>query len=165
MADIGSGGGFPGLVWAAAYPELSFTLIESSQKKTAFLERSAAGMGLERLQALPLRAEEAGRDPALRGSFHLVTARAVADLAVLAEYALPLLREGGMFMALKGPDPQEELTASAHAVELLGGSTEQVVCYQLPLSGEGRSVVLVRKNAPTPEKYPRRPGMPTKRPL
>ena len=165
VADIGSGGGFPGLVLAAASPQLDFTLIESSQKKTAFLLESAAQMGLDNLRAVPLRAEEAGRNPSLRAAFDVVTARAVAELNVLAEYSLPLLREGGFFLALKGPEPQEELAGAAHALKLLGGTVAQVLTYSLPCSQEGRSVVVLRKSAPTPEKYPRRPGMPNKRPL
>ena len=117
------------------------------------------------LRAVSLRAEEAGRNPALRAAFDVVTARAVAELNVLAEYSLPLLQEGGFFLALKGPEPQEELAAAAHALELLGGTVEQVLNYSLPSSREGRSVVVIRKSVPTPEKYPRRPGMPSKRPL
>lgn len=162
-ADIGSGGGFPGLVMAAAKPALSFTLIESANKKADFLAEAAKAMGTD-IQVEPLRAEEAGREEGLRNSFDLVTARAVAELSVLAEYALPLLKEGGVFLALKGPDPAEETENAARALEILGGSLEQVREYTLP-GGEKRTLLYIRKTAPTPEKYPRRPGMPTKKPL
>ena len=164
-ADLGSGGGFPGLVWAALQPQQPWTLIESAQKKAAFLRDCAAAMELPRLAVAAQRAEEAGRDPDCRGRFQLVTARAVAELAVLAEYALPLLAEGGVLAALKGPDPAEELAAAGQALALLGGTLEQVASYRLPRSGEGRTLIIVRKTASTPEKYPRRPGMPAKRPL
>lgn len=165
IADIGSGGGFPGLVQAAALPQREFTLLESSHKKCDFLNDCAAAMSLPKVEALCWRAEEAGRRDELRGAFALVTARAVAELAVLAEYALPLLEQGGLLLALKGPQPEEELDAAANALRLLGGETQQILRYQLPLSGEGRSVVVIAKTAPTPDKYPRRPGMPSKRPL
>lgn len=156
-ADLGSGGGFPGLVWAALQPQQPWTLIESAQKKAAFLRDCAAAMELPRLAVAAQCAEEAGRDPDCRGHFQLVTARAVAELAVLAE--------GGVLAALKGPDPAEELAAAGQALALLGGTLEQVAAYRLPRSGEGRTLIIVRKTAPTPEKYPRRPGMPAKRPL
>lgn len=164
VADIGSGGGFPGLVMAAACPETDFTLIESSRKKTDFLKETASAMGLTGVRALPLRAEEAGRDASLRESFDLVTARAVAELAVLAEYSFPLLKTGGVFFAMKGPDPTEELAAAANALSLLGGECEQILHYELPC-GESRSLLIIRKKQATPDKYPRRPGMPAKRPL
>lgn len=164
-ADLGSGGGFPGLVLAAAYPARRFTLIEASRKKAAFLDGCAAELGLSNLTALPCRAEEAGRQPLLRGSFDCVTARAVAELAVLAEYGLPLLRPGGILLAWKGPEPEREIAAAKQAFSLLGGEVEAVLPYRLPLSREGRSLVTLRKSGETADKYPRRPGMPQKRPL
>lgn len=165
VADIGSGGGFPGLVMAAAQPKNSFLLIESSHKKAAFLEECAIAMGLADLEVLPSRVEEAGQNPGFRGGFDLVIARAVAELAVLAEYALPLLRPGGLFFAMKGPEPQEESASAAHALARLGGMAEAPVFYELPFCHERRSLIIVRKIAPTPDKYPRRPGVPAKRPL
>lgn len=164
-ADLGSGGGFPGLVLAAAYPSRRFTLVEASRKKAAFLNDCAAELGLSNMAALPLRAEDAGREPRLRGHFDCVAVRAVAELAVLAEYALPLLKTGGLLLAWKGPEPQAEIIAASQALQLLGGEVEALRPYRLPLLDEGRSLVVVKKSGETPEKYPRRPGMPEKRPL
>lgn len=165
VADIGSGGGFPGLILAAARPELYVTLIESSRKKAEFLEECAAALGIVDLAVFSCRAEDAGRQPDLRGSFSAVTARAVSELSVLAEYALPLLAPNGVFFAMKGPCPREETEKAAGALDLLGGVVEETRYYTLPFSREKRSVVILRKTAPTPDKYPRRPGIPVKRPL
>jgi len=164
-ADLGSGGGFPGLVLAAAYPARRFVLFDSARKKTDFLNDCTAALDLGNVAARPLRAEAAGQQPQLRGCFDCVTARAVAELAVLAEYALPLLRLGGVFCAWKGPEPQVEITAAAQALALLGGELRQILAYTLPFCGEGRSLVVIGKTGETPQKYPRRPGMPSKRPL
>ncbi len=164
-ADIGSGGGFPGLVFAAALAGSRFTLIESAQKKAAFLADCARQMELADLAVLSLRAEEAGKDPQLRAGFDLVTARAVAELAVLAEYALPLLKVGGIFCAMKGPKTTEEITAAKDALAILGGEIEQTHAYQLPQNAGERSLIIIRKRSGTPDKYPRRPGMPVKKPL
>ena len=164
-ADLGSGGGFPGLVLAAAYPARRFILLDSARKKTDFLNDCAAALDLANAEARPLRAEEAGQQPQLRGCFDCIMARAVAELAVLAEYALPLLRPGGIFLAWKGPEPQAEIAGAAQAMALLGGETRQILSYTLPFSAEGRSLVVIGKSGETPQKYPRRPGMPGKRPL
>ncbi|NLF79617.1 MAG: 16S rRNA (guanine(527)-N(7))-methyltransferase RsmG [Clostridia bacterium] len=164
-ADLGSGGGFPGLVLAAAYPARRFVLLESARKKTDFLNDSAAALDLGNVSARPLRAEEAGQQPQLRGCFDCIMARAVAELAVLAEYALPLLRLGGVFLAWKGPEPQAEIAAAAPALAVLGGELLQSRGYTLPFSGEGRTLTVIGKTRETPQKYPRRSGMPRKKPL
>lgn len=163
--DIGSGGGFPGLVLAVACPDWDFTLLEATGKKCAFLERCGRELGLSNVRVLNCRAEEAGRDPALRAGFDLATARAVAPLAVLAEYALPLLRLGGRLAALKGAGWEAELAQAEAALALLGGGVAQAIPQQLPRSGDQRALLLIEKLAPTPDKYPRRPGIPQKRPL
>jgi 16S rRNA (guanine527-N7)-methyltransferase len=164
-ADIGTGGGFPGLVLAAMLPDNPFTLIESSQKKAAFLGDCAQELALREIKVLPLRAEQAGQQPHLRAGFDLLTARAVAELAVLAEYALPLLKIGGVFAAFKGPKAAEEVSQASKALEILGGAIEKQLDYKLPDSGDSRCLILIRKEQPTPDKYPRRAGMPLKRPL
>jgi len=165
VADIGSGGGFPGLIWAAAWPELKYTLIESSQKKHVFLQEAAIAMEIGNVQILCRRAEEAGRDPDLRAAFTAAVARAVSNLSVLMEYALPLLAQDGLFFAMKGPCPKKELLGAARALELLGGTAADTTYYHLPISDEKRSIVVIHKTSVTPDKYPRRPGLPGKRPL
>ncbi|MDO4581701.1 MAG: 16S rRNA (guanine(527)-N(7))-methyltransferase RsmG [Bacillota bacterium] len=162
-ADIGSGGGFPALPLAIACPRLEWTLLEAAQKKTAFLNEAAAALGLSNVRAVALRAEDAGRGE-LRGGFDIVTARAVAPLSVLSEYALPLLRAGGVFAAFKGANAAAELAAAQRALAVLGGTYAGQEDYTLP-DGEQRAVLLIVKTAATPDKYPRRAGMPAKKPL
>ncbi|MDO4733409.1 MAG: 16S rRNA (guanine(527)-N(7))-methyltransferase RsmG [Bacillota bacterium] len=164
ICDLGSGGGFPGLVLAIARPERPITLVEATEKKCVFLEECAAELGLSQLQVVNARAEEAGRDPALRERFPLVTARALAALNVLCEYGLPLLAEGGTLLAYKGAGWEEEVAAAANALDLLNAGLGESRLYQLP-GGDQRCLLRVEKRGPCPEKYPRRPGMPTKRPL
>lgn len=164
LCDLGSGGGFPGLVLAIARPERPITLVEATEKKCAFLEECAGELGLSQLRVVNARAEEAGRDPALREQFAVVTARALAAMNVLCEYALPLLEQGGSLLAYKGAGWEEEAEAAANALSLLNGGLQGHSLYQLP-GGDQRCLLRVEKTGPCPEKYPRRPGMPTKRPL
>ncbi len=164
VLDIGSGAGFPGIPLAIVFPEKKFFLIESLGKKAQFLTTVARELDLRNVKILPMRAEDVGRDEKYRGKADLVTARAVAELRVLAEYALPLLRMGGTFLAMKGAQYTEELSAAVEALEILGGSVAEVHPYNL---GAERQYVLIeiRKDRETGEKYPRRAGIPVKRPL
>lgn len=165
VADIGSGGGFPGLVLAAACPQLRFTLIEATGKKCEFLVDCSQKMHLDNVKVINMRAEEAGRRPELRGQFDYVTARAVAPLAVLVEYAAPLLRVGGSLVAMKGGNFAAERQEAENALRLLHCTAAPTQCHTLPQSGEQRALIIIRKEMETEEKYPRRPGMPHKRPL
>ncbi len=165
VADVGSGAGFPGLVLAIARPQGRYVLFESSAKRVAFLSLAVAELGLSNVEVLPLRAEEAGRQPAHRERYDLVLARAVARLPVLLEYTLPLTRLEGHALLMKGPEANEEAQASARALDLLGGRLADVKRLTLPMGMGRRSLVLVRKIAPTPPRYPRAPGLPAKRPL
>jgi 16S rRNA (guanine527-N7)-methyltransferase len=162
IADLGSGGGFPGLVLAAALPEAHVTLVESVGKKCAHLEATADGAGLGNVDVVNARAEDwyAGA-----GTQDLVTARAVASLPVLVEYASPLLRVGGALLAWKGrPDPQEEADGAAAAAIL--GLEAGAARPMMPYAGAGeRRLYLYLKVGPTPNGYPRRAGMARKRPL
>ena len=163
VLDLGSGAGFPGLVLAAVFPALSFTLLDATAKKCDFLRDTAAVMGLSNVDVICGRAEDIGRGE-LRESFGLVTARAVASLRELIELALPLLKTGGALLAYKGAKYQAEIDEAAHALAELRGEIGEVTEYALA-GGDRRALVAVRKLAPTPAKYPRRPGMPHKRPL
>ncbi|HNW04747.1 MAG TPA: 16S rRNA (guanine(527)-N(7))-methyltransferase RsmG [Oscillospiraceae bacterium] len=153
LADVGAGAGFPGAVLKIARPDLRLTLIDGLGKRVTFLAALSERLGFE-AECLHLRAEEAGRDPALRERFDLVTARAVAGMNVLAEYCLPLVKRGGTFAAMKGPEPDAEIAAAEKAIRLLGGAKPKWACYRLP-SGDGRTLVTVQKIAATPEAYPR----------
>lgn len=177
VIDVGSGAGFPGVVLAAARPAFRVTLLDSLRKRMDFCQRAARGAGIDNVAAVWGRAEDAGRlatstaaatdtPPPLRASADAVVARAVAELRVLAELCLPLVREGGLWVAAKGPDPDEEVGAATAAITQLGGSPPTV--HRLPPLGPGlpaRSLVVVNKVAETPPQFPRRAGVPAKRPL
>lgn len=162
IADLGSGAGFPGLPLAIALPHAGVALIESTARKCAFIRAAADAAGLTNVEVVAERAEawNAGT-----GTRDLVTARALAPLAVLAEYAAPLLREGGALVAWKGRrDPQEERDAAAAAVEL-GLAVEEIRPVHPYPGAQNRHLHVLRKVASTPERFPRRPGMARKRPL
>jgi 16S rRNA (guanine527-N7)-methyltransferase len=163
--DVGTGAGFPGLPLKIMRPTLQMTLLDSSRKKIAFLEHLVQRLELKGVDLLWARAEEAGQDAHQRERYDVVLARAVADLAVLVEYCLPLCRKGGCVIAQKGAQVEQELQAAQAAIHLLGGELRAVKTIQLPGLKETRSLVLLEKVAPTPAKYPRRPGIPGKRPL
>jgi len=164
VADIGSGAGLPGIPLAVLRPDLSFILIDSLRKRCGFLQETAESLGLKNVIVLNLRAEEAGREPSLRGKCQGVSARAVARLPVLCEYCLPLLMPGGCFYAMKGDKAQEELLESSNVLKILHGVPKPLFEYVLK-GGEQRALVIIEKTGNTPQEYPRRPGVPEKNPL
>lgn len=164
VLDIGSGAGLPGVPLKIAWPALELVMLESVGKKCRFLEQVRDRLQLERVQVIEGRAEELGRDPAHRESYDLVVARAVAPLPVLLEYALPLLRVGGWLAAPKGSAALSELGASEAALSALGGRLHDAVPWEPP-QGLRQTVALVQKTQPTDARYPRRTGIPSKRPL
>jgi len=163
--DIGSGAGFPGIPVAIVRPETNWLLLEAMQKRAAFLSQVKNELSLDNVSILNARAENAGRNPEHREKHQIVTARAVTSLAVLSEYALPLLTVGGHFIAMKGPAVEDELEQGKKALEILGGEIEEIVHAPLPFSAEERIFIIIKKCVPSPNKYPRREGMPEKRPL
>jgi 16S rRNA (guanine527-N7)-methyltransferase len=163
--DVGSGAGLPGLPLKILLPHIQLTLIESAAKKAAFLRHVVAALGLAGVEVLVLRAEDAGRIPALREACDLAVARAVAALPVLAEYALPFLRPGGLLVALRGRAAGEDAAAAQGAIATLGGALRQIRQVDLPGMDSPRHLVVVEKVRPTPERFPRRAGIPAKRPL
>ncbi len=163
--DIGAGAGFPGLPLKIVCPGLQLTLLEATGKKVGFLKHMVSCLELEGVEVIKGRAEELGRDAAHRERYDLALARAVAELPVLVEYALPFCRLGGIFVAQKGAEGDAEAKAAAGAMATLGGILRRIVHLELPHLSEPRSLVVIEKIAPTPEKYPRRPGIPSKRPL
>ena len=163
--DIGAGAGFPGLPLKIVCPGLQLTLLEARGKKVGFLEHIVSRLELAGVEVIKRRAEELGRDAAHRERYDLALARAVAELPVLVEYALPFCRVGGLFVAQKGAEGDAEVRAAEGAIATLGGSLRRIVHLELPHLAEPRSLVVIEKIAPTPEKYPRRPGIPRKRPL
>ena len=161
--DLGSGGGVPGLVLAIARPDIGWSLLDAVRKKADALRTFAAALQLANVEVIADRAELLGRGPA-RETFDVVTARACAALPALVELALPLLRVGGTLVAWKGPIGDEELAAGGRVAALLGGAEPIVEAAGVPALGDHR-FVLVSKVEPTPDRYPRRPGQPVRRPL
>jgi 16S rRNA (guanine527-N7)-methyltransferase len=162
LVDVGSGGGLPGLPLKIARPTLGVTLVESDQAKAAFLVRACAALGLHDVEVLARRAEDVGRDPLYRESFDVAVARALAPMPVLAELCLPLVRVGGRLLAQK--TESEDLDAARRAIDAVGGALNRVAAAPSTARGAG-TVVIVDKVRATPPAYPRRPGVPARRPL
>ena len=165
VIDIGAGAGLPGLALKLAFPGIQLSLVESAAKKTAFLEHLTAKLGLGGIAVHTGRAEALARDENLRDSFDLVVVRGVAKLPLLLEYCLPFCKTGGRLIALKHGGDGRELDAAANALLELGGRIEKVVTVLIDGLTDDRIVILVEKTGPTPERYPRRTGIPAKRPL
>ena len=165
VIDVGAGAGFPGLPLKILHPALDLTLVEATGKKADFLTHMVQVLRLEGVTVLALRAEEVGQDPTHREQYDWAIARALAPMPVLAEYLLPLLRVGGVALAMKGRDVRVEMQAGQAAIEEIGGQLGALHEVQVPGLDEERYLVELNKVAATPAKYPRRPGMPSKRPL
>lgn len=163
--DVGSGAGFPGLALKIYCPQIEMTLLEATGKKVEFAGFAIQHLGLKRIQAIKGRAEELGQALEHRECYDVVLARAVAELPVLVEYLLPLCRPGGLVIAQKGASAQEESQMAEYAISVLGGRLKKIVPIELSGLAETRNLVLIDKVARTPDKYPRRPGIPGKRPL
>jgi 16S rRNA (guanine527-N7)-methyltransferase len=154
LADVGSGGGVPGIPLAIARPDVQVVLIESTRKKAAFLEEAVTKLGLENVRVSAVRAEDAGQSAQLRESFDVVVARAVATMDWLAEWCLPLVKKRGKMLAMKGPKAAEELPAAEHAIKLTGGSSPDVHRADLP-GADNHVIVEIGKVRRTPPAYPR----------
>lgn len=163
VIDVGTGAGFPSCPMKIVRPDLHITLLDSLNKRIRFLEMLSGELSLG-ADCIHGRAEELGRKGEYREKFDIATARAVANLSQLCEYCMPFVKIGGAFAALKGLGGREELETAQNAIKTLGGKVEQCIDYSLP-SGDGRTLIVIRKIAPTPEKYPRNKGQMTKKPL
>ena len=152
FVDVGSGAGFPGVPLTMLYPELGTILVDSLGKRVRFLQELTVALGVT-AECVHSRAEELGQT-SYREQCDVVTARAVANLSVLCEYCLPLAKVGGVFLAMKGPEVEEELEAAGNALDLLGGKVGEVYPFTLP-DGSRRNIIAIEKITPTPKKYPR----------
>ncbi|KAG4203674.1 hypothetical protein ERO13_A05G415200v2 [Gossypium hirsutum] len=158
IVDVGSGAGLPGLVLAVACPGWEVTLVESMNKRCLFLEHAVSLIGLSNVQVVRERAEKLGQDSNFRERFDVAVARAVAEMKVLAEYCLPLVRVGGLFVAAKGHNPQDEVKSAERATKLMGASVLQLCSVESHSPHGQRTAIICFKNRPTPRKYPRDPG-------
>lgn len=164
LADVGAGAGFPSIPLKIAFPRLEITLLDALSKRVDFLNAVIGELAFDGARALHMRAEDAGQKPSLREAFDIVTARAVADLSLLAEYCLPLARQGGFFLAMKGPKPEAEVEAAKKAVDALGGRADKMIKTNLP-GDINHSIIVIEKIRATPLKYPRKAGKAAKEPI
>jgi len=165
VIDVGSGAGFPGVPLKIVCPEMRLTLLEATRKKVSFLSHVVDVLGLTDVEVVHGRAEELGHDPDHREGYDWALARAVAEMATLAEYLLPLVRVGGAALSQKGADAVGEVHQAEGAIAALGGRVRRLVPVELRGLAETRYLVTIDKIAATPQNYPRRPGVPKKRPL
>lgn len=165
VLDLGTGAGFPALPLAIVRPDLQICALDATRKKVEFVGRTAQTLGLENIIPLVGRAESLGREAGQREGYHRVVTRAVAALPILVELALPFLPVGGLLVAQKGPILSEELEAGTRAAAEVGGEVRGVESFRLPVAGDARTLVVIEKTAPTPERYPRREGVPNRKPL
>ncbi|NLB45806.1 MAG: 16S rRNA (guanine(527)-N(7))-methyltransferase RsmG [Clostridiaceae bacterium] len=164
LVDVGTGAGFPGMPLKLLRPACSVVLLDALAKRLRFLDTVIEQLRLDNIRTWHGRAEDAGREDGLRGRFDLAVARAVAPLNVLAEYGLPLVRTGGLFVAMKGR-PESEWPLAARAVKILGGELEDIRQFTLPGTDMQRSLFCLRKVRTTPNAYPRKAGKAEKQPL
>ena len=163
--DLGTGAGFPGIPLKIVYPELKLVLLDSLNKRVKFLQEVIELLGLKEITAVHGRAEEMARKPEYREQFDCCVSRAVANLASLSEYCLPFVRLDGCFVPYKSEKIQEEIKGAEKVVQVLGGRIEEQKELYLPDSDIYRCLLLIRKEKPSPKKYPRKAGTPTKEPI
>lgn len=163
--DVGTGAGFPGLALKIAYPGLRMTLLDSLNKRIQFLDAVIDKLSLTGIETIHGRAEDFAKPGKLRESFDLCVSRAVANLSTLSEYCLPFIKEGGCFISYKSEKIAEEMEAARNAISILGGEIKKQVEFMLPDSDIYRNLFVIEKKRKTPEKYPRKAGLPGKEPL
>lgn len=166
LLDVGSGAGFPGLPLKIVRPSLRVIFLDSARKKMEVVQEVCRRrLGLRNAEIRWARAEDLGHDSVHREAYDRATARALGHLSVVCELCLPFLKIGGILIAQKGPEVEAELDAGRKAADVLGGLVTRDISLQLPILGDARRLIVVQKVAPTPERFPRRPGVPAKRPL
>lgn len=165
VVDVGTGAGFPGIPLKIVRQDVDITLLDSLQKRINFLDEVINELNLEKITTVHSRVEDFGKNKKYREEFDIATSRAVANLSTLSEYLLPLVKVGGKVISMKGSLIQEELENSKNAIKILGGKIEKVDEFDLPNSDISRNIVLIDKIKTTPNRYPRKAGEPSKKPL
>jgi 16S rRNA (guanine527-N7)-methyltransferase len=165
LVDVGAGAGFPSIPMKILVPGLQVTIVDSLNKRLTFLNELASKLELDNVSFHHARAEDFGQDKKHREQYEIVTARAVARLNVLAELCLPLAKKEGVFLALKASQSEEEVAEAKKAIAILGGKLIEEIKYELPKTYDPRFLVVIDKKKETPNKYPRKSGIPNKKPL
>ncbi len=165
LIDVGTGAGFPGIPLKIIRNDLEVVLLDSLQKRINFLQETINKLNLSKITARHFRVEEYARNKEQREKFDYATSRAVANLSTLSEYLIPLVKIRGYCICMKGSEIQEEIKQSQKAISILGGTIENIEKFYLPQSDITRNIILIKKEKITPNKYPRKPGMPAKEPL
>lgn len=165
VIDVGTGAGFPGLVLKIAKPEIKLTLLDSLNKRINFLKDVCEKVDINDVEFVHSRAEDGGKNRDYRGNFDTVVSRAVANLTVLSEWCIPFLKQGGYFLALKGPLAEQEVKDAKRAIKILGGQIEDIVEAEIPFTELKHKIIVIKKVGQTPLKYPRKPGIAIKTPI
>ncbi len=165
IIDVGTGAGFPGIPLKIVREDLDITLLDSLNKRIKFLDEVINEIELKGIKTVHARVEEFGKDKEYRENFDYATSRAVANLATLSEYMLPLVKKCGKCICMKGSNVESELKESKKAIEVLGGTIQKIESFNLPFSDISRNIIIINKIKETPLKYPRKPGMPSKEPI
>ena len=165
VIDVGTGAGFPGLVLKIAKPEIKLTLLDSLNKRINFLKDVCEKVDINDVEFVHLRAEDGGKNRDYRGQFDTVVSRVVANLTVLSEWCIPFLKQGGYFLALKGPLAEQEVKDAKRAIKILGGQIEDIVEAEIPFTELKHNIIVIKKVGQTPLKYPRKPAIATKTPI
>lgn len=165
ICDVGAGAGFPSIPLKICFPNIKVSIVDSLNKRITFLEHLAASLKLSGVKFYHDRAETFAQKAEQRESYDIVMARAVARMSVLSELCLPLVRLDGIFIAMKAASAKEEIEVGKKAIAMLGGQMEAVHSFSLPEENSNRNIIMIKKIAKTPKKYPRKPGTPNKQPI